>query len=160
VQCGLFGCRRLTGTAAAADQTYPRRTNLGVSHLVCPPPVEEVPPTRVNFAASSPTTRPAWFIDGAPFDLDALLAYASAPDIGRTRRLNLACAEMGNATDLTAFMIGSAADPAAPGPLRDAAFTNWNLDGDRSYGAKTWQGKVDLPEDETQPGSVSDEKQL
>lgn len=157
VHCGLFGCPRITATSAGPQQVYPRRPNLGVSHLVCPPPVLETPPTGVNFA--QPTAGPETFIQGAPFDVASLLAYANAGSIDHTRRLNAACREIGNASDFTAFMIATAADPASTDAQRDVAFTNWNLDGDRSYGSKTWRASsIELPGDVTEEGSVEGEQ--
>ena len=39
-------------------------------------------------------------------------------------------------------MIGNAANPVAGDGTQQVVFTNWNLDGDRGYGYKTWEGQL------------------
>jgi hypothetical protein len=137
-QCGLQGCARFGRMLGP----YPRLTNLTVSHLVCPPWTIELPRTTPNFADPSSNATPDAFIHQEPFQLDILEQYAHAgtPDI--TRRLAQNCNRIGNATDLTAWMIGIAADEGAPDSWRNVAHTNWNLDSDRGYGFKTWAGPL------------------
>lgn len=139
-QCGIFGCVSERLSAAIGTVTYPRWTNLTTSHLVCPGPVAEQPATVPNFDPPLDTTTPNRFINQTPLDLAALAAYAASPSPSRTRALYRHCRRIGNATDLTAWMIGVAANSDASGMERAIAFTNWNLDSDRGYGYKTWRG--------------------
>jgi hypothetical protein len=137
--CGLSGCPAPSLAARVGGMPiYPRLTNLGVSHLVCPPPVPELPVTAPNFAAPTAETTPEIFINQEPFDLEALMAYSASSSPALTQRFQSRCLRIGNATDLTAWMIGIAGDGAAPETLRNVAHTNWNLDADRGYGYKTW----------------------
>lgn len=142
-QCGIAGCVQFTRQLSA----YPRLTNLTVSHLVCPPSGLDdtnVERTRTTPNLTNPVmgVTPDTFINLEPFDLDALRQYSEAKSPDATRRLAQRCLRIGNATELTAWMIGAAADPATPDDLRTVAHTNWNLDSDRGYGFKTWDGSV------------------
>ncbi len=141
-QCGLIGCLNdiHKATHISGPPVYPKLTNLSVSHLVCPSTSAEQPQTIPNFAM--PTDTPDIFINQEPFNLDALRFYAKSPSPARTRGLQGRCLRIGNATELTSFMIGTAADLAAPDILRKIAHTNWNLDSDRGYGYKTWVGPL------------------
>jgi hypothetical protein len=145
-QCALQGCAAATSATKlhgmAFLSPYPRLTNLSVSHLVCPSPNIELPPTVANFAAPTADTTPDVFINQEPFSLDNLTRYALAVTPTHTRRLYTRCFRIGNATDLAAWVIGTAADPGAAETARAIAHTNWNLDSDRGYGYKTWQGPL------------------
>jgi len=144
--CGLQGCRAATAAMLAAVPTgppvYPRLTNLAVSHLVCPSPVPELPLTTPNFAAPGADTTPDSFINQTPLSLKVLRMYARAGSPAVTRRLAARCLRIGNATDLTAFMISVAADTGASSSELEMAHANWNLDSDRGYGYKTWAGSL------------------
>lgn len=141
--CGFQGCdRRLSAAGPALAPIYPRLTNLLTSHLVCPDPVPEVPTTIPNYATPGATTTPNVFIREEPLNLDALVMYSRAESPATTRALERRCLRIGNATDLTAFVIGVAADSDAPEIERDLAHTDWNLDSDRGYGYKTWSGPL------------------
>lgn len=147
-QCAVFGCRgHEPPTATAFDPTslvYPRFTALTTGHLVCPPPVAEVPITMPNFELPLATTTPDSFINLIPFNPDVLRLYSESTSPALTRRLHSRCLRIGNATGLTAWMIGTANDTGASDIARDIAFTNWNLDSDRGYGYKTWGGVIPL----------------
>jgi hypothetical protein len=121
---------------------YPRLTNLTVSHLVCPNPVPELPLTTPNFAAPGANTTPDTFINQVPLNLKVLRMYARSGSPAQTRSLAARCLRIGNATDLTAFMIGVAADSGASSGDLEMAHANWNLDSDRGYGYKTWAGSL------------------
>jgi hypothetical protein len=144
-QCGLEGCPtplRTERLSTGSLPVYPRLTNLTVSHLVCPPSNPELPLTSPNLASPTANTTPDVFINQEPFNLDALVRYATSRNPGRTRALYNRCLRIGNATDLTAWMIGAAADINTPETTRNIAHTNWNLDSDRGYGYKTWVGTL------------------
>lgn len=144
-QCGITGCfssRLAMMHSAVGTLAYPRWTNLTTSHLVCPGPVAEQPMTVPNFDPPLATTTPNQFINQTPLDLAALAAYAASPSPAQTRALYRYCRRIGNATDLTAWMIGVAGNPEATSAERAIAFTNWNLDSDRGYGYKTWRGTL------------------
>jgi hypothetical protein len=152
-QGGLIGCQPRLAALGQPTGLYPRLTNLLVSHLVYPPPQGELPLTVANFAPPTADTTPDVFINQEPLNLDALAAYATSPSPARTRALYERCLRIGNATHLTAFMVGTAADANATANLRQLAHTNWNLDSDRGYGYKTWLGA--LPFNFIQPVSES-----
>jgi hypothetical protein len=137
-QCGLEGCMKSVRMLAA----YPRLTNLTVSHLVCPPPMAEPPVTTANPMGPTGELTPDSFIFQEPLNLDVLALYSRSASADETRKLARNCLKIGNATDLTAWMIGVLADQNAPGHDKDVAHTNWNLDSDRGYGFKTWVGPL------------------
>jgi hypothetical protein len=141
-QCGLQGCSPRQGERLLELNRYPRLTGLSTSHLVCPPLNGERPFTIANFAHPNASVTPDVFINEEPLDLDALAAYAASPSPEKTWNLHRACRRIGNATDLTTWMIGIASDVDAPDDLRDLAHTNWNLDADRGYAYKTWEGRL------------------
>ena len=144
-QCALQACAAATAVThvpSLETSPYPRLTNLLTSHLVCPPSNLELPLTIANFALASADTTPDIFINQEPFDLNNLARYALSPSPASTRALYNRCFRIGNATDLTAWAIGTAADPDAAERARNLAHTNWNLDSDRGYGYKTWLGAL------------------
>ncbi len=83
--------------------------------------------------------------EGSGLDREVLRAYAEARSPAETHQLNAQCRNIGNATDLTTFMIATAADENASGTATAMAFANWNLDGDRRYAGKTWSGTLTGP---------------
>ena len=97
-----------------------------------------------NFELPLATTTPDSFINLIPFNPDVLRLYSESTSPALTRRLHSRCLRIGNATGLTAWMIGTANDTGASDIARDIAFTNWNLDSDRGYGYKTWGGVIPL----------------
>jgi len=157
--CGLGGCPAPERAAVArlsrdfALPNYPRLTNLTVSHLVCPPPDAELPGTWPNFALPGDPTTPDTFIIEQPFRLNALSAYATSRNPRRTAELYSRCTSIGNATDLSAWMIGVAADSGASNDTANIAHANWNLDSDRGYAYKTWAAT--LPFDSMHPLDVT-----
>lgn len=139
-QCEIEGC--VPGTDL---WPYPRRQDPAVTapwaQLACSSStmVEQIP-TSPNFdETSSPDGSPASFIREEPFSIDVLREYANA-GLGQIADLWRSCARIGNATDLAAWMIQAAAGP--PNADRKLAFTNWNLDADRGYGFRTWEGRI------------------
>ena len=97
---------------------------------------------------SNEATTAHGFISLLPLDLSALGAYAASPSAAATRKLESAGTRIGNAIDLTAWVIQAAADPTAEEETRTVAHTDWNLDSDRGYGYKTWEGVIpDGPDD-------------
>jgi hypothetical protein len=121
---------------------YPRKTNLSISHLVCPPGDIENPITLPDFNPSETTITPDEFIKDRPFYEPSLIAYANSDSPAATRGLGLKLLNIGNATDLTAWMIRVANDSQAGDDMKNVAFTNWNLDSDRGYGYKVWKGVI------------------
>jgi hypothetical protein len=137
VLCGLERC--------GSDLPYPRQRDLAVSHLVCPPATSwEGPATVVNQDSPSGST-PDDFIEKGGLDLATLRSYAEAKSPAETDELNRECRRIGNATDLTTFMISTAADEGASDAAKAMAFADWNLDGDRRYAGKTWAGTIPGP---------------
>lgn len=123
---------------------YPRWTDLNVSHLVCPPKVLEFPETAADFQQSSQSVTPDIFIRNRNqrFDRAALQSYAQSQSPQDTRGLQQRQMSIGNATELTAWMIATAAEPIISASELNLLFTNWNLDADRGYGYKTWTGTI------------------
>lgn len=126
---------------------HPRFKDRLKSHLVCPTDATESPQTVADFYPSDLATTAESFIRQRPFDIKALFDYAFSPSSANTRGLEKAERKIGNAIDLTAWMIQTAASTEASSREKDVAHTNWNLDGDRGYGYKTWMADR-IPEDE------------
>ena len=121
---------------------YPRWYDLSISHLACAPGDLEHPTTAADSYPSSDTVTPNAFIKDRPLIWQNLAAYAQSRTPEMTRSIERDFLKIGNATDLTAWMIATASDPAANARMKALVFTNWNLDADRGYGYKTWQGAI------------------
>lgn len=121
---------------------YPQWPQPNISHLSCIASGLESPATAADFNSSSHLITPNVFIKDTPFSLKALAAYAQSMSPENTRRLEEDESSIGNATDLTAWMIAAAHDGVAEDKLRGLVYTNWNLDADRGYGYKTWRGAI------------------
>jgi hypothetical protein len=126
---------------------YPKQSTSARSHLICPLPNVENPGTMPDFNPSGDdpgavTTTPNEFITNLPFNLENLRAYSNSASPEETRRLHDRRTRIGNATDLSAWMITIANDAGESPELKSIAFTNWNLDSDRGYGYKTWTGLI------------------
>ena len=135
---------------------YPRFRDPLKSHLVCPTSAVEGPATTADFFPPDETTTAHGFIERLPLDLSALYAYAGSPSVEATRKLESAGRRIGNAIDLTAWVIQTAADDGAEAGAKGVAHTDWNLDSDRGYGYKVWSGDIpDGPDD--QDGQVLEE---
>ncbi|MFW6192892.1 MAG: zinc dependent phospholipase C family protein, partial [Gemmatimonadota bacterium] len=150
--------RNLTSTVHCAVQPfhYPRFRDDLRSHLVCATDRIEEPATTADFFPSDADTTADGFVSDQPLDLKALFDYADSPSAAKTRRIEKSRARIGNAVDLTAWMIRTAADGDASERDRAVAHTDWNLDSDRGYGYKTWRGVVPGgPDDDG--GAVEDE---
>lgn len=135
-----YGVNLTTPVLACPVSGYPRPTDLEVGHLVCPTGGVEVVATTADFYPADPQTTPDAFISQRPLNLANLKLYAEAESPAVTRQLGANGTAIGNATELTAWMIATAADPRASGVEQQMAFANWNLDSDRGYGYKSWFG--------------------
>jgi hypothetical protein len=122
--------------------SYPKQATSNRSHLICPLPNVENPSTMPDFNSSSDRITANEFITNLPFNIENLRRYANSASPENTRKLHSEGARIGNATDLTAWMITIANDANATEELKSVAFTNWNLDSDRGYGYKTWTGLI------------------
>ena len=153
--------RNLTTTVHCPTQAfkYPKFRDPLRSHLVCPPAFIEQPPTVADFHPSNDTTTAHEFIRRVPFDLQALFSYANSPSAAATRKLESAGRRIGNAVDLTAWVIQTAANEGAAEPDRTVAHTDWNLDSDRGYGYKTWRADH-LPGDVNDNDGIVDNERL
>ncbi|MBK9147139.1 MAG: zinc dependent phospholipase C family protein [Flavobacteriales bacterium] len=97
----------------------------------------EHPTTIASFYTLEGAETPDGFIDSVPLDLKLLTAYARAETPEDTRTLQQENAKsFGNAVDISLFMLAN----RSTNKLEDVAFCNWNLDGDRGYGYKSWDG--------------------
>jgi hypothetical protein len=139
--------RTLTTTfqGATGGVGYPRFRDPPRSHLVYPRAGLEAPSTVADFVPSDEHTTARGFISELPFDLSALFDYAESASPEATRTLASAGRRIGNAVDLTAWLIQTVSDSGADERSRAVAHTDWNLDSDRGYGYKTWAG--DVPRD-------------
>ena len=140
---------------------YPRKSKgADTSHLACPPSAYEKPITAVNFNLHENSDidpgsyTPEYFISQVPFDFNSLEKYALAKSPEETRALHRESSRIGNAVNFTTWMIKTASAQGVDQSLKSILYTNWNLDGDRGYGYKTWSGLV--PENGS--GNVIDEK--
>ncbi len=140
------------------DQRFPKMRPAGQSHLTCPRCEGEgcgnlaqyVKDFNADLCCELPTTTPAFyprnnrttpdiFIHDAPFDENAVIAYANANSPQATRALHSQQLQIGNAIDFTTWMMKNARNPATAVSQR-AVFADWNLDGDRGYAYKCWDG--------------------
>ncbi len=97
----------------------------------------ERPATVASHYQSEPNPTPDVFIDIVPLDTALLTDYARASSPQDTRDLQTKNKKhFGNAVDLTLFILDNKDDDE----LQDVVFCNWNLDGDRGYGYKSWDG--------------------
>ena len=139
------------GQVFSGNQTrYPQLTKLGDSHLLCPIRGHENDPRIWNFLTTTAAMDPRQFIEALPFSEGNLNRYAKAETPDEAFQLTKEGRAIGNATDLTAWMITTANDGNATQDQRDACFADWNLDSDRGYGYKVWRGDVE-------PAAVSNE---
>jgi hypothetical protein len=155
-----FQCPALAPQTTSLQLTklYPKKTNLTVSHLVCPPcnPDDlEYVLTLPDFNPASATVIADAFIKNRPFSESNLIKYANSDSPAITRDYQRKLMSIGNATDLTGWMIKVAHDAEAGEDMKKVAFTNWNLDSDRGYGYKVWRGTI--PQKTENDGTVSPE---
>lgn len=98
----------------------------------------ENPKTKSSFYPRSISTTPSIFIDNSvlsPFDQQAFLQYGNANTPQDTIKLyNSLGRGFGNAVDVSIHILINKNNAA------HNVFINWNLDGDRGYAYKTWDG--------------------
>jgi hypothetical protein len=100
-------------------------------------------------------------IETTPLNLQALGAYAAAasPDATRGLYLSLSSGSAGKPQQGSPQEIGSAANVAAwmiTNPDNPITLTNWNLDSDRGYAYKQWNGNLPSPPNQT----ITDERYI
>ncbi|MCK5137804.1 MAG: hypothetical protein KAR19_18605 [Bacteroidales bacterium] len=122
---------------------YPMMKESNRSHLICPLSQAEDPTTAADFHPSSSDVNPRVFITEKPFNLNNLNAYAASPSPMHTREIEKDEKQIGNAVDFTKWLISRATDPNASNAEKDLLKTDWNLDSDRGYGYKNWEGIFD-----------------
>jgi hypothetical protein len=97
----------------------------------------EKPATIASHHESEVNKTPDVFIDIIPLDVKLLAAYARAKTPEETRDLQKKHKKhFGSAVALTQFILENRDDDK----LQDVVFCNWNLDADRGYGYKSWDG--------------------
>jgi hypothetical protein len=80
---------------------------------------------------------PQIFIDGIKFDIDLFKKYAQAISPEATCEIQrLHKKSFGSAINVTKYILNNRNDKT----LHKTIFCNWNLDGDRGYGYKCWDG--------------------
>jgi hypothetical protein len=121
---------------------FPRWFDLTKSHLTCAPADLERPTTASDFNAAADSVTANTFIKDRPLNLRNLQVYANSESPAQTRSIERDRLVIGNATDLTALMVGIASADEPTNGQESLVFTNWNLDADRGYGYKTWQGDI------------------
>ena len=121
------------------NSSYPRRVDSNNSHLMFPNNGLELPQTCVDFYASSHDITPHNFMFFTPFDLSALKFYANLDSPRDLLNIQMKTKPIiGNALDLTTWMIKNAHNDEE----KNVVYTNWNLDSDRGYGYKIWNGET------------------
>jgi hypothetical protein len=121
---------------------FPLQTENNYSHFVCPSGVVEQPVTRPEFYPSSSIVTPTVFMDQIPFSEENLFAYAGASNPDRSRALGGDGLRIGSARGFTSWMIDKAAQNDLNSATENVLYTNWNLDSDRGYGYKEWNGHL------------------
>ncbi|MCJ7457396.1 MAG: zinc dependent phospholipase C family protein [candidate division Zixibacteria bacterium] len=123
---------------------YPLWRNNVFSHLVCPKGGIETMQTAPEFYIYSPPTEGVDFIENLVYNPSVLREYASAGTPQDTVQLEYNRKRIGNATDFAKWMITVAAEISTQD--EQIAYTNWDLDSDRGYAYKTWNGRLDVSE--------------
>jgi hypothetical protein len=135
-------------------KNFPSRGKPVTNNLVCPISMTEQPVTAAAFHPASIMSTPDRFISEEPFNETAVRTYAiSAESPGQTRSIQSDRMSIGNARDFTAWMIQNAHADNLSDEILKILYTNWNLDSDRGYGYRTWNGVVPNAD----PYSVEDE---
>ncbi len=135
-------------------KNFPSRGKPVTNNLVCPISMTEQPVTAAAFHPASILSTPDRFISEEPFNETAVRTYAiSAESPGQTRSIQSDRMSIGNARDFTAWMIQNAHADNLSDEILKILYTNWNLDSDRGYGYRTWNGVVPNAD----PYSVEDE---
>jgi hypothetical protein len=135
--------------------SYPIFRDKSKSHLTITFDGSEKPKTRPDFYPRFITTLNS-FIFEKPFNFDILKLYANSESIEETVNLYRGFLTIGNAVDFTSWVIENAIDESSEEDIKKIVYTNWNLDADRGYGYKTWEG--DVPKDKNdQQSSVLNE---
>jgi hypothetical protein len=112
------------------------------SHLVCPEGPEERELTIPDFYPSNGQIYPDQFIRVLPFIEANFKTYAQADTLAQTLANHGNKLRIGNAVDMTEWMISNSANPVKRDELEKHIFANWNLDADRGYAYKTWSGNI------------------
>ncbi len=119
---------------------YPRAKDATVSHFLCPFSQAESPTTAADFNDASNLVFPDNFIELLPFEQNNLTMYANAPDPRATRDYHYSAKRIGNAADFSRWLITNAASGNSDAATREVLYADWNLDSDRGYGYKNWEG--------------------
>lgn len=100
----------------------------------------ENPHTESSFYPKSRSTTPDIFISNVPLDEKLLMAYANCKTPEETLKLyeSFKGKSFGNAVDLSVYILSNR--KSTNSDVLKAIYCNWNLDGDRGYGYKSWDG--------------------
>jgi hypothetical protein len=130
---------------------YPNFKREDKSHLVCSVKNVEHPPTAADFFGFSETVTPRDFMQNIPFvEVNAKQYALSATPID-TRALESDGIRIGNALDFTVWMIKNANESTISDETAKAIYADWNLDSDRGYGYKSWDGAFDASSSKITP---------
>jgi hypothetical protein len=130
-------------------ETYPNQAAIDISPLVCPPLELERKATVPGFSdIGSYQVTPFEFIRDVPFVPDDFWPYARAADAQATETLHHETLHhqrlrVGNAIGLTQWMITVASNEDLYDQYGNDVFANFDLDADRGYFHKTWEGKIE-----------------
>lgn len=124
----------------AIKKNFPKMRKDDQNHLDCPLCRIEEPRDVAGFHVCAPSSLPGQFIRMDAFNSNALKKYALSQSPQDTRALQDQGLRIGNAVDFTVWMITNASH--SPEQNSNIVYANWNLDSDRGYGAKCWQGIV------------------
>jgi len=113
---------------------YPRTHLHSINHLQCPTGDPESPRTVCAWYPRSEKILPSKFMKFDTFNEKNLEQYAKATDPSATRAIEEKKLEIGNAIDLSVWILQNANDQTK----KDIVYCDWNLDSDRGYGYKCW----------------------
>ncbi len=126
--------------SCASDKTFPSRGFPAKNNLLCPVLAIESPATTPGFYPQNILSTSGIFIGAGsdPIDIRTVREYSLVAEPSGTRSLQSYRKFIGNAVPLTIWMIGNA--NSNRDEIKEAVFTDWNLDSDRGYGSRTWHG--------------------
>lgn len=116
------------------------QNELDLNFLANPENSHEKPHTESSFYPKNDSTTPDIFIANTPLDEKLLLAYANCSTPAETAKLyaDFKGKSFGNAVDLSVYILANR--KSTNSDVLKAVYCNWNLDGDRGYGYKSWDG--------------------
>ncbi|MBN1267787.1 MAG: hypothetical protein JXA25_20015 [Anaerolineales bacterium] len=107
------------------------------------------------FDTGSENVSPRDFFDGLTYDFDIFKEYAIANSISATTAFYFQNKRVGNAVDLCNKMFQVACDTTSQPVDVAALFTTFNLDADRGYLNKCWEGTFRYLRNQSQNANIN-----